>query len=270
MERPRVEILNDTVKKDKEDEDGMIEVDNENQETEVNSLTAKTFFERLSDFLNSLMKIEGYTEDSGLTNFNTVLVAANRKTGSARDNLENSIMAEFGKFYEYGRSFFLKGETGFLGEDGRNHVIKFGQSGKANIPICKIYSALVENNPELIDSVDAGIFFISLHVCPEEDFDTISEICEQFEPAKTNAGTNFMGFIGNIVGKVSDRLGGDNSKNLETEDGKINTGEVGNVVVDLINDQGIKDAMNNMMSSLTDEKFDINSVLGGLLSSVNK
>ena len=145
-------------------------------------------------------------------------------------------------------------------------IIKFGGNGKAHIKLSEIYNALSENNPESIDSIDGCLYFTLQHVCLEEDLDAILNICQEFEPDAGASGSSFLDFVGNIVGRVSDKLGKTDSASMETEDGKIDTNAIGTVVQDLIGDDVIQGSMQDMMKNITSADFDINSVFKGLLN----
>lgn len=231
------------------------------------TIPEKTFLERVSDLVSALKSIEGYNEHSGLVAFETVVQTIEKKTGEQRRNLEDGLKDVFEKFYNDNRESLIKENLEFLTRDGSKIV--FGKSGKANIPISEIYISTQENNPEMIDTIDASLYFVIQHICSEEDLDSIIEICKEYEPDKPAGGGNFLGFIGNIVGRVSAKLGGDNGTKLENEDGGINTNAVGSVVQDLIGDAEIRDSMQNMLSNMSGEDFDINQVIKGLFNMNN-
>lgn len=235
---------------------------------EAPEIQEKSFLERVSDLISSLRSVEGFDDNSGLVSFETVVETTNKKTGEQRENLENVMRHAFERFYMENRKHLLEEKMEFLAKDG--HIIKVGSSGKAHIPLSDIYRDLSETNPELIDSVDAGLYFVMQHVCPDEDLEVILGICKEFEPEQEAVPGNFLGFIGNIVGRVSSKINESTARNLESEDGSINTAEVGNVVQDLICDGEIRQSMQNMMASVTGEDFDINSVVQGLFNMTGK
>ena len=148
--------------------------------------------------------------------------------------------------------------------------IPFGESGVANIKISEIYKSLNTNNPESIDSVDASLYLIIQHVCPETDLDQVVEICQNFEQDDQGGGSNFLDFVGNIVGRVSEKLGNSDASKMETEDGKIDKNAIGTVVQDLIGDEQIQGSMTGMMKNITSADFDINSVFKGLFKMQKK
>lgn len=244
------------------------EDDGKEEEEHKPSVPQKTFLERAAELVKCLKNVEGYNEHSGLKAFEVVLETTEKKEGQIRENLENGLIDLFTKFYMENRTALLDNKMEFLLQDGQ--PIVFGRSGKAHIPLHEIYRDLTETNPELIDSIDGCIYFVVQHVCPPEDFEKISGICEEFDPQeeKGNMG-GFLGLIGNIVGKVSKKLNDSNAKDLEGEDGQINTAAVGNVVQDLIADQDIGASMKNMMGSLTGEDFNINDTIKSLFDMAN-
>lgn len=260
-EHPRIEVMDDEDDKGKEDRE-----ETEDNDVNNNNVPEKTFLERVADLINALRSVDGFKDHSGLVAFEVVIQTTAKKTGEQRVNLEEGIRDVFEKFYSNNQKYLLKEDMEFLTKDGES--IKFGRSGKANIPLFEIYTDLQESNPEMIDTIDASIYFVMQHVCPEDDLDKIISICKEFEPDKVEGGGggNFLSFIGNIVGRVSEKLGGENAKNLETDDGQINTGAVGSVVQDLIQDSVIRDSMSSMMSSISNEDFDINTVVKGLFN----
>lgn len=232
------------------------------------SIPQKTFLERVAELIKCLKNVDGYRDHSGLRNFEVVIQTTEKKEGQIRENLENGLIDLFSKFYRENRKGFLENKMEFLSKDGE--PIVFGKSGKAYIPLHEIYHDLPETNPELIDSIDGCIYFVIQHVCPPEDFDAIASICEEFDPQEEKANVSgFLGLIGNIVGKVSKKLNSSNAKDLEGEDGQIDTAAVGTVVQDLIADEDIGSSMKNMMGSLTGEDFDINGTIKDLFNMAN-
>jgi hypothetical protein len=258
----KVELLEDA--DDLEETETLVEKGKEEATAEP-EIPEKTFLERVSDLLGTLRGIDEFKEHPGLINFDKVVETTNKKSGVQRENLELGMKGAFEKFYDANRRFILDGKWEFLKKD--DLVITFGTSGKANIPLSDIYSHVFESNPEEIDSVEGAIYFVMQHVCPDEDLAKIMEICSEFEPQQQEGGpANFLGFIGNIVGRVSEKVTGANARNLETEDGQINTAAIGEVVQDLLGDGQINQNMKQMMTSVTGEDFDINSTLQGLLN----
>lgn len=256
MQSSRVEVIPDEDESKGKEEMVLFEADEEP------AIPEKTFLERVSDLVFALKSIEGYNSHAGLEAFETVVSTIGKKTGEQRRNLEDGLKDVFEKFYRDNRQSLVKENLEFLTRDGQKIV--FGKSGKANIPLSEIYIDTQENNPEMIDTIDASLYFVIQHVCSEEDLDPIIDICKQYEPDRNESGGNFLSFIGNIVGRVSTKLGGDNAAKLETEDGGINTNAVGSVVQDLISDPEITNSLKNMMGNISSENFDINEVVQGL------
>lgn len=258
----KVELLEDA--DDLEETESLVEKGKEEAVAEPD-IPEKTFLERVSDLIGTLRGIEEFSDHSGLINFDKVVETTNKKTGEQRENLESGMKGVFEKFYDTNRKFILDGKWEFLKRD--DIAITFGSSGKANIPISEIYSHVFESNPEEIDSVEGAIYFVMQHVCPDEDLSKIMEICSEFEPQQQEGGAgNFLGFIGNIVGRVSEKVTGANARNLETEDGQINTAAIGDVVQDLLSDGQINQNMKQMMTTVTGEDFDINATLQGMFN----
>lgn len=227
--------------------------------------TEKSFLERLALLITSLRSVSGFSDHPGLSNFKTVVDTTSKRQGVQRENLENVLVKIFTDFYDQHSKEILKGHLDFLKES--KTVLVCGSSGKATIPLSEIYSSLETNNPEMLDTIDAGIFMLIQHVCPEEDLEAVLEICSEFEQNTPAAGGgNFMGLIGNIIGRVTDKLNTADARQLETEDGQINTSAVGGVVTDLMGDKDIQDSMQKMMSSVTGENFDINGVFKNLMN----
>jgi len=238
------------------------------EDSEKPTLPQKSFLERAAELIKCLKNVEGYSEHSGLKAFEAVLETTEKREGVIRENLENGLTDIFYRFYMDNRPDLLENKMSFLLKDGP--PIVFGKSGKAHIPLHEIYHDLMETDARLMDSVDGCIYFVIQHVCPAEDFEKISAICEEFDPQeeKPNMG-GFLGLIGNIVGKVSNKLNNSNAKDLEGEDGQINTAAIGSVVQDLITDEDIGTSMTNMMGSLTGEDFDINTTIKSLFDMAN-
>ena len=249
----------------------ILEEDSPDGEIKTQATLTKSFLERLSDLVKSLKSVEGFSDNSGLVNFELVIETTDKKDpdDEMRHHLEDGLKHLFVDFYLANRTDLKAGKMSFLLRDG--HLISFGKSGKAHLPLSEIYHDLAENNPELVDTIEGCIYFVMQHVCPEEDFAAVSEICEEFDPQenKTQAG-GFLGLIGNIVGKVTSKLNSSNIKDLEGEDGQINVGAVGSAVQDLIGDSDIRNSMQNMMSTVTGEDFDINATMKGLFDMASK
>jgi len=225
----------------------------------------KSFLERVSDLIATFRQLEGFSDHSGLLNFDKVVETTNKKSGEQRENLENGMREVFAGFYRQNRDNILNGKWEFLKKDGFSIV--FGRSGKANIPLSEVYAFVFDSNPEEIDSIEGVIYFVMQHVCPDSDLNRIMEICSEFEPQQSEvAAGNFLSFIGNIVGRVSEKVTGANARNLETEDGQINTMAIGEVVQDLLGDGQINQNMKQMMTTVTGEDFDINSTLQGIFN----
>jgi len=249
---------------DKKDDrnDGGMETDEEQEpEPEVEE---KSFLERVKDLIGALQSVDGFEKHEGLIAFGSVIQTTMRKEGEQRENLEEGIKNVFEKFYMENRQGFVDEKMEFLTKDGG--VIVFGKSGKAHIPLSEIYSTVINDNPELIDTIEACIYFVMQHVCPDDDLDSILEVCREFEPDKQDMGNTFLNFVGNIVGRVSEKLGNTDSKKMETEDGKIDVNAIGTVVQDLIGDDSIRGSMQDMMQNITSEDFDVNSVFKGLFN----
>lgn len=236
-------------------------------EAKTSTIPQKSFLERLSDLVKSLKSVEGFADNSGLINFEIVIETTDKKDpdDQMRINLEHGLHQIFAEFYLQNREALKANKMSFLLRDG--HVITFGRSGKAHLPLSEIYHGLAETNPELVDTIEGCIYFVMQHVCPDEDLVSISEICEEFEPQKDESSAGgFLGLIGNIVGKVTSKLNSSNIKDLEGEDGQVNVNAVGSAVQDLIADSDIRSSMQNMMSTVTGEDFDINATMKGLLN----
>lgn len=259
MSAPKVKLLEDVEETEPLAEKGKEEIVPEPE------IPEKSFLERVSDLIATLREIEGFSDHTGLVNFNKVVETTNKKTGDERENLESTMKGIFETFYDANREAILAEKWGFLKKDGC--VIAFGGSGKSNIPLSEIYAHVIENNPEEIDSVEGAMYFVIQHICPDEDLPRIMEICSGFEPEQQESTPgNFLGFIGNIVGRVSEKVTGANARNLETEDGQINTGAIGEVVQDLLQDGSINQNMKQMMTTVTGEDFDINDTLKGIFN----
>jgi len=236
--------------------------------TTTEEFEEKSFLNRISDLLDALMNVEGYKDHVGLTAFSKVISSIERKEGDQRKNLEDNMKNMFEKFYNRHGAEFKEEKLEFLttNDEEKKENIVFGSSGKAFIPLSTIYTEMCESNPELIDTIEGCIYFVLQHVCPDNDLDDIIEICKEFEPETHNEGGGFIDLIGNIVGRVSDKLEGNDSINLEDKDGKFNTNAIGTVVQDLIGDEVIQGSIKNMMSNITSDDFDINSVFDGLMN----
>lgn len=265
------EVVEKVVEKGKEEDDGEGEdeekVEEEKEEAIVEEeavVEERSFLDRVKDLISALRSAEGFDNHEGLIAFETVVQTTLRKEGEQRENLEEGIKNVFEKFYMENRENFIEEKMEFMTHEGNKIV--FGMSGKANIPLSEIYSGLGVRNPELIDTVDACLYFVMQHVCPDEDLDAILEVCREFEPNKQDTGNSFLNFVGNIVGRVSDKLGKTDNKKMETEDGKIDVNAIGTVVQDLIGDDVIRGSMQDMMQNITSDDFDVNAVFKGLFN----
>jgi len=272
------------------------EVSDEDEESEPEEIEEKPFIDRVQDLLSSLKcvikekhdieesdnpeengkkkrnkkkkkKVITYEEDVGLLSFQKAIDGIKKKKGEIREALEDALKEIFEEFFTEWREQLLEENMEFLTKE--DIEIIFGDSGTSCIKISEIYRNLNKNNPELIDSVDASIYFLIQHVCPEEDLDKVLQICENFEQDNQGTGSNFLDFVGNIVGRVSEKLGNADASSMETEDGKIDKNAIGTVVQDLIGDDVIQGSMQSMMKNITSDDFDINSVFKGLFKMQN-
>lgn len=223
----------------------------------------KSFLERADELIKNLKGVAGFKDHPGIANFKTVVESTAKREGAQRANLENVLMTVFRTFYKEHSAEILEGRLDFLSSS--KTVLVCGSSGKATLPLSEVYKTAEDSNPEMLDTIEASVFFLLQHVCPDSDLERLLEICQEFEADAPAGGGNFMGLIGNIIGRVTDTLENSNAKNLETEDGKINTAAVGGVVGNLMNDDVIQRSMQDMMASVTGENFDINSVFKNLM-----
>jgi hypothetical protein len=223
----------------------------------------KSFLERADELVKNLKSVTGFKDHAGVGHFKTVIESTGKREGAQRVNLENALLTVFRNFYNEHSEEILEGRLDFLSSSKTTLIC--GSSGKASLPLSEIYKVAEDSNPEMLDTIEASLFFVFQHVCPDEDLEKLLEICQEFEPDKPAAAGNFMGLIGNIIGRVTDRLEGAGGKSLETEDGKINTDAVGGVVGDLMGDDVIQRSMQDMMNSVTGENFNINEVFKGLM-----
>jgi hypothetical protein len=289
----------DDKEKEEKDDSGNEEKDDESEDGETgdDEVEEKPFIDRVQDLLDSLkyIKMPGpddekeeeerkkektkdskrkkgkkakpitYAIDPGLKAFQSILDLIKKKEGEQRENLEDCLKETFEEFYTDSREHLLKENMEFL-TNGEDIEIVFGDSGAATLRISEMYRNLNKYNVELIDNVDASIYYIIQHVCPEEDFERVFAICQNFEPDSQGTGSNFLEFVGTIVGRVSDKLEGKDAGNMETEDGKIDKNAIGGVVQDLIGDDVIRGSMQNMIDTISKDSFDINSVFKGLFN----
>ena len=103
-----------------------------------------------------------YASDPGLKAFQSVLDAIRKKEGEQRENLEDCLKETFEEFYTDSREQLLKENMEFL-IDGEDIEIVFGESGAATLRISEMYRNLNKYNAELIDNVDASIYYIIQH-----------------------------------------------------------------------------------------------------------
>lgn len=233
---------------------------------EEDDIEEKSFLQRVADLINAFKRLEEFKNDDGLESFMKVVLTTDKKEGVQRANLEDKIKQLFTNFYNI-HSKSLKEENFDFLLDSQNSVsIIFGKSGKANIKISEIYTLLSESYPDLIDTVDGNMYFVLQHVCPESDLDDILTICDKFDQSPTESGGgNFIDLIGNIIGRVSEKFDGQENESLEDENGKLNPHKIGTLVTDLFGDDQIQGGMKNMMTNLTSDDFDINSVFQNLM-----
>jgi len=270
-EENRVEIIEDEEPETQEDKG-----------KEEDAVPEPTYLERLTDLIKNLKAIDGYEIDPRLVAFQGVINITNKKEGEMKENLEHSLMTSMEKFYNENREQLIQGKTEFLfhknGEEGleehqKKYTIQFGESKTAKIPLGEIYTVMTSSSPEMIDDVDGTLFFIMEHVCPDEDFEVINDICNQFKPNEepVNQPKGIMGFIGKIINTVSGKMKNMENANLDDGNGNLNSSALTDIVGNLITDGDIVSSMQDMMSGATNEKnFDVNETIQGLFNMSKK
>lgn len=238
-------------------------VDKGKEEATKPEIPEKTFLERVSDLISALQSVDGYEKHPGLINFEQVVEMTNKRKGSDKDALESGIRKVFEKFYLENRKLLLIEDFGFLKRDGCAPF--FGSSKKAILPMSEIYSSLYESNPGAIVNIEACIYFMVQHVCPDDDLEKIMEICSEFEPQQNDAPKSIMSFIGNIIGRASEKVGATGAKGLEDENGQIDTKALIKVAGEMFEDGEIGNSMQSLIQSIGKEDIDMNSVLKGLI-----
>lgn len=252
---------NKSSKGSKQSKKSIVPVDKGKEEVDSEEVVEKSFMDRLEEFVDSLKDIKKYSGHKGLSKFSELIVMIKKGKSPQRSAaLENAVFRFVTDFYKQYREDFLKENLDFI---TKNKIsLAFGKGGVANIPLGEIYSYCMDESPEDIDTIDGAIYFLLQHVCPEEDLDGIMEICSSFEEGEENP-SDFMGFIGNMIGKVSSKLES-REEDLEGEDGEINKKAVGDIVGDLIGDSSIRDSMNSLLGQVANEDFDVNNILSSL------
>ena len=239
---------------------------NNSQDDETDEIIEKPFLDRVDDLIDNLLRVEGYSNNSGLMDFRKIVSTIKNKKGMVREKLENGMKVIFSNFYNQYRDFILEEKSDFLaGTEDKPIVIIFGKSGKAHIPLSEEYNVMLETNPEMIDSIEGCLYFIFQHVCPDEDLDSIMEICKEFSPEEYSNPDGLLAFVGKVIGRVSDKFDGDNSPDINDKDGNIDPMAIGTVVSDLVGDDVIQESIKNMISSVNQEDFDVTKVFNGLM-----
>jgi hypothetical protein len=223
----------------------------------------KSFLTRVEELIDNLIRVKGFEKHEGLVKASSTIKFAAKKGGKQGIALEDMIQERFEKFYELGREDLLLEKMEFLFDN--DIVVKLDKNGDSFIPISEIYRACNSDNIDMLPTLDACIYFVVQHVCPQEDLDKILEVCQSYEPdVEENSG--FLGFVSSIVGRVSDKLNKSDAVKMETDDGKIDVTAIGGVVQDLIGDDVIKNSMQGMMQNITNEDFDVQNVLTSLFN----
>jgi len=234
------------------------------KDEEDQTVEEKSFLTRVEELIEVLIRIDGFEKHAGLNLAKEAITTASKKGGRQGVVLEDMIQDKFEQFYMKGRKDLLKEKMEFLIENDINIVLD--KKGESFIPISEIYRKCNEEDINSIATIDACIYFVIQHVCPQEDLDKILEICQSYEPDVEENPGGFLGFVSSIVGRVSDKLNKSDSTKMETEDGKIDVNAIGGVVQDLIGDEVIKDSMRGMMQNITNEDFDVQNVISSLLN----
>tara|TARA_R110002072_G_scaffold45565_4_gene126772 strand:- start:72534 stop:73298 length:765 start_codon:yes stop_codon:yes gene_type:complete len=231
------------------------------------------FLQRAMNLVLELRGVEGYSDHKGLANFEFV-VNATLETPESDDEealkrqvaREESITKAFEKFYMIGRKSLLKGNLAFL---LKNDVqINIGKNGKTFLPISEIYQFLEAEDPGSTITIDATVFFISQHVCPDEDLEVILGHCSEFKPA-AKPGINFFDMVGGIISKVSDKVE-KADRNMQNPDGSLNPRAIGETVQDMFVGGDLAESMQGLIQQATGDDFDINAAAGKLFSDMKK
>jgi hypothetical protein len=231
------------------------------------------FLARVLNLVLELQKTDGYENHKGIKNF-AFVVEATMKEPEEGDKLglerqvarESSITEAFENFYLFGRESLLKGNLAFLTK--KDYSIKIGKKGTTFLPISEIYQYLEKEEAASTVTIDATVFFIAQHVCPEEDFDEIHLTCKEFRPAE-RPGINFFDMVGGIINKVTDKVEKSNVT-MQNEDGSLNPIAIGETVQDLFSGGDLADSVQDMIQAATGEEFDINAAAGKLFNNVKK
>lgn len=254
----------------------VVEITEEDEEEEI-----KSFLDRAHDLVLSLMKVEGYKKHPGMVNFRKRLEETMVKLDpNDKDNakiIERNIQREekfqevFEEFYQKGRSTLLKGNLAFL--LNTNVKIAIGKSGETHLPIGEIYTKLEKEDPDKVVNIEACVFLLSQYLCPDEDLNIISDICEEFTESPSAPSGNFFDMIGDVVDKASAKFTKYGSR-LEGADGKLNRGIIAEITQDIMDDDEITTPFQQMLSQVGGEDFDINEVkeqiMGGRKDSTRK
>lgn len=226
-----------------------------------------TFLDRVHDLVLALMKVDGYRKHSGMVNFRKRLEEtmveldpsepSNQKLIERNLGREEIFQSVFEKFYNDGRSSLRKGNLSFL--LGSEYKITVGKNGNTHLPIGEIYTNLEKEASDSIVTIEACVFLLSQFVCPDEDLDTISEICEEFVESPTAAPGNFFDMIGEVVDKASAKFT-KYGKELEGPDGKMNRGIIAEIAQDIMDDDEITRPFQQMITSIGGDDFDISEV----------
>lgn len=257
MQEERVKVMDD-----EETAGELIEKDKEDEE----EVPDRTFLERVADLILCLMDISNYSEYQGLINFDKVLNLINKKTGKQRETLESGIRKVFSDFYDKYSQFVLKEKFDFLLEESES--IYFGESKKSFIPLSEIYIYVNENDQNFVLNIEACLYFIFQHVCPEKDLEDIVKICSEFDDVSSDQTQNVAGgftkIIGNLLGKLEQRVTDTEGMVNADENGNVrsvNSGMLKDVIGGLIDDGELQNSMNGLFSMINNDSFDANALL---------
>lgn len=234
------------------------------EEDDEEHVEEKSFLTRVEEFIDVLIRVDGFQKHEGLLKAKEAIVTAAKKGGRQGIALEDMIQEKFEKFYLQGQDDLLQEKMEFLIENDIKIVLD--KKGESYIPISEIYKKCNSDDINSIATIDACIYFVIQHVCPQEDLDKILEICQSYEPDVEEDNQGFLGFVSAIVGRVSDKLNKSDTVKIETEDGKVDVNAIGSTVQELISDDVIQKSMKGMMQGITNEDFDAQNVLSSLFN----
>lgn len=229
----------------------------------------REFIKNLEILVDFIKTIPSHEKDKGLLNAEKAIMSAHEKTGNIKTQLIDGLKTGCINFYDECRDDILTGELGFLNEENVKVMIKFGTRGTANIQISDAYKNCINECPDCLTEMEAKLFFLFENICPEEDMEIISGVCDEFAPAKASSSdfTNkLVAFTGDLIGKASSSFADTNPEDIMDENGKFSFAKLGGKLTDMFNGTDI----NDLIAGANVSDFDFKAVGEKLMGVVGK